>query len=70
MRPDKVFIGLAIIFLGFALLALSYLPNAEVGGVIVIGPFPIVLASSPEMALFGIVIAAVMLLLVYSFMRW
>ncbi|RLI87786.1 MAG: hypothetical protein DRO98_03885, partial [Archaeoglobales archaeon] len=54
MRPDKVFIGLAIIFLGFALLALSYLPNAEVGGVIVIGPFPIVLASSPEMALFGI----------------
>ncbi|AEA46372.1 TIGR00304 family membrane protein [Archaeoglobus veneficus] len=71
MRPDKIFMGLVIMSLGFAMLALSSLSeHAEVGGVVIIGPIPIVIGSSPEMAFLGIVMAVVMLLLAYSFTRW
>jgi len=68
MRPDKIFIGFALLFMGITMLTVS--ANAEYGGVILIGPIPIVFGSSPEMAIAGIVVAAVMLLIMYSASRW
>ncbi len=70
MRPDKVFIGLVLLFAGIAILMMSKAENVSGAGVIIVGPIPIVVASSPEMALLGLVIAAVMLLFVYSLTRW
>lgn len=70
MRPDKIFIGFALVFMGISLLLVSSATHVEYGGVVIIGPFPIVLASSPDMAVFGIIISAVMLLILYAFLRW
>ncbi len=68
MNPIKVFVGIAIIFLGLSLLALSQ-PNVQFGGVILIGPIPIVLSSSPSMAFFAIILAIAMLLFLLA-LRW
>jgi uncharacterized protein (TIGR00304 family) len=68
MRPDKVFIGFALIFMGISLLLMS--SGVQYGGVLIIGPFPIVLASSPDMAVLGILMSAFMLLMLYAFLRW
>ena len=54
--------------MGFTLLAVS--SSTEYGGIVLIGPIPIVFGSSPEMAALGIVIAAIMLLIMYSAFRW
>ena len=61
MNPVKVFIGLSLVMLGLMLLAIQNV-NVQYGSVFIIGPFPIVLASSPEMAFVGILIAVAMLL--------
>jgi|Deesub1362B_J571_1020462.scaffolds.fasta_scaffold00357_17 uncharacterized protein (TIGR00304 family) len=68
MRPDKIFIGFALLFMGIAMLTVS--ASVEYGGVILIGPIPIVFGSSPEMAIAGIAVTAVMLLIIYSAFRW
>jgi len=68
MRPDKVFIGFALLFMGVALLIVS--ASTEYGGVVLIGPIPIIFGSSPEMAVTGIVVAAVILLIMYTAFRW
>ncbi len=59
MRIDYVFIGIALVFMGLSLLAISGISsgNVQYGGVVIIGPFPIVFGSSPSMAIFGIVFA-------------
>ena len=66
MRMDYVFLGLALIFLGLSLLVLST-GNVQYGGVILIGPFPIIIGSSPGMAMLGIVFAFLMLLFMLTF---
>lgn len=67
MRPDKIFIGLAFLFLGLALLTIS--SGGDYGGVLLIGPIPIVFGSSPQMAVKGIIIGVVMLFVLYLFLR-
>ncbi|MCD6494254.1 MAG: DUF131 domain-containing protein [Archaeoglobaceae archaeon] len=68
MNPFKIMVGVVLIFLGISMLIISQ-SNVEYGGVVVIGPIPIVFSSSPEMAMFSIVIAAIFLLIAYAFMR-
>lgn len=68
MNPFKIMVGIVLIFLGISMLIISQ-SNVEYGGVVVIGPIPIVFSSSPEMAMFSIVIAAIFLLIAYVFMR-
>ncbi len=72
MRVEKVFLGMVLLFMGLALLTLSSIPssNVQYGGVIIIGPIPIVVGSSPGMAVFGIMFAAIMLLIIIAMMRW
>ncbi len=67
MRPDKVFVGFALLFLGLALFTIS--SGGDVGGVLLIGPIPIIFGSSPQMAVTGIIIGAVMLFIFYLFLR-
>ena len=68
MNPIKVFIGFILIMLGLALLALKS-GNVQYGSVFIIGPIPIVLASSPELALIGILIAVILMLTVLLMVR-
>ncbi|MFP3946348.1 MAG: TIGR00304 family membrane protein [Archaeoglobaceae archaeon] len=68
MRPDKIFIGFALLFLGLALMTIS--SGGDYGGVLLIGPIPIVFGSSPQMAVTGIIIGAIMLFILYLFLRW
>ena len=70
MNPIKVFVGIALIFMGISLLLISQAESVEYGGVVVIGPFPIILASSPDMAVVGILVAAVFLLMFLFLTRW
>ena len=73
MRIEKVFIGITLLFMGLALLTMASTinsANVQYGGVIVIGPIPIVVGSSPGMAIFGIMFATIMLLIVLAMMRW
>lgn len=67
MRPDKIFVGFVVLFLGFSLLTVS--SSTEYGGVILIGPFPIVFGSSPEMASSGILVAMIILVIMYLTFR-
>ena len=70
MNPIKIFVGIALIFMGISLLLISQAESVEYGGVVVIGPFPIILASSPDMAIVGIFIAAFLLLMFLFLTRW
>lgn len=62
MNPFKVFSGFVILMLGISLLALSA-SSAEYGMVVIVGPFPIVLASSPDIATVLVILAVIMILL-------
>ena len=66
---ELIFMGIALIMIGVALMAMST-ANVEYGGVIIIGPFPIVFGSSPSMALFGIVLAVMLIIFTLILMRW
>ena len=71
MRPES---GVLLIFIGFVLIMISLVQNSGsgvgFGGVIMIGPIPIVFGSSPELALVSIVMTlAVMLLSLFMFRR-
>ncbi|MBO8179954.1 MAG: TIGR00304 family protein [Archaeoglobus sp.] len=69
MNPFKVMIGFAVVMLGLTLLALSSAENVEYGGVVIIGPIPIVFGSSPDIAVFMVFIALILILLPLL-MRW
>ncbi len=73
MQIEKVFVGITLIFMGLALLMISsavHSANVQYGGVIIIGPFPIVFGSSLDMAVFGIIFAVIMLLIMLTLLRW
>jgi|Deesub1362A_J573_1020465.scaffolds.fasta_scaffold00049_81 uncharacterized protein (TIGR00304 family) len=68
MRPDLIVFGIALIIIGLSILTISsYGGNAEYGGIILIGPFPIVFASSPDMAVLSLMAGVIMILLVMFF---
>jgi len=67
MNPFKVMIGIVLIFMGISMLLISQ-SNVEYGGIVVIGPIPIVFGSSPDLVVVSIVIAAIFLM-IYAFMR-
>ncbi len=70
MNPFKVFSGFVVLMLGVSLLILSSLSSsAEYGMVVVVGPFPIVLASSPDIAAVLLILAVIMVLLPLLFWR-
>ncbi len=70
-----LFIGFAVIIIGIILVAIaSFLAggSSSIGGVIFIGPFPIVFGAGPNAAWLitvGIIIAIVMLVLLFLFRR-
>ena len=66
---ELIFMGIALIMIGVALMAMST-ANVEYGGVIIIGPFPIVFGSSPNMVTFGVVLAVMLIVLMLILMRW
>ncbi len=69
MRMDLIFLGIALIFIGIALLGLSA-NNVQYGGVIIVGPFPIVFGSSPDMVILGVVLAVILLIFMLILVRW
>ncbi len=73
MRVEKVFAGIVLVFMGIALLMISSAmraANVQYGGVVIIGPFPIIFGSSLDMAVFGIVFAVIMILIMLAMLRW
>ena len=70
MNPVKVFSGIALIFLGLTLLIISQTEKAEVeyGGVVIIGPIPIVFGSSVSIIALVVLLAAFLLILFT--LRW
>jgi uncharacterized protein (TIGR00304 family) len=71
MRPE---IGVLLIVVGFILVMISLVQTSGMGigfgGVVMIGPIPIVFGSSPELALVSIAMTlAVMLLSLFMFRR-
>ena len=70
MNPVKVFSGVALVFLGLTLLVISQAgeANIEYGGVVIIGPIPIVFGTSVQLIALVILIAAAFLIL-FS-LRW
>ncbi len=68
MRIEFIFVGIALILIGIALLSLS--GNVEYGGVVIIGPFPIVFGSSPDMVVFGVVLTLILLTFLILLARW
>lgn len=71
-----LFIGIMLIFIGFLYSALKSSESSEVGGVIVIGPIPIIFGTSEKAvkiaviaAILLMVLAIVLMLLPYWFLR-
>lgn len=69
MNPFKVLSGFVVLMLGLSLLFLSSNQTAEYGAVVIIGPLPIVLASNPDIAIF-MVLFAIMLILLPLLLLW
>ncbi len=69
MNPTKVFSGITLIFFGMVLYAISKIPaeKVEYGGVVLVGPIPIVFGSNPE--LMSLAVFAALLLFVLAVMR-
>ena len=72
MNPFKIFAGIALIMIGLSLLNIGSVQNTEYAGVILIGPFPIVFASNPELATFMLFLAAGLIIFTFLLfaMRW
>jgi uncharacterized protein (TIGR00304 family) len=67
-------IGLLLIAMGFLLVMTSLLQNSGqgnsgYGGVILIGPIPIVFGSSPKMAVLAMIVAAGLMVFVFLLFR-
>lgn len=60
MRLDLVFAGFILLMMGLSLITLSS-ANVEYGGIILIGPIPIVFGSSSELAVSAALIGIVIL---------
>ncbi len=75
---DLFTVGFVLIFLGVLLVVLGALTSglkakdAEVrgGGVVLIGPFPIIFGSDPQAAKTAIILAIVLIVVAFLFMRW
>ncbi len=70
MNPFKVFVGITLVFIGLTLLAIGSISNVQYGGVVLIGPFPIVFGSSPGMAYFALIFALIMFIFLILAVRW
>ncbi|MBO8181434.1 MAG: DUF131 domain-containing protein [Archaeoglobus sp.] len=60
MRLDLVFAGFILLMVGLSLLTLSS-ANVDYGGIILIGPIPIIFGSSAELAFSAALIGIVLL---------
>jgi len=60
MRLDLIFAGFILLMVGLSLITLSS-ANVEYGGIILIGPIPIVFGSSAELAVSAALIGIVIL---------
>ncbi|HIP63257.1 MAG TPA: DUF131 domain-containing protein [Archaeoglobus profundus] len=76
MRATLILIGMFLVMIGFTLLPFTIIEEVKevkYGGVIVIGPFPILFGNSQDMTLLagilGIISLMVVLLIILS-LRW
>ena len=68
MRLDLVFAGFVLLMIGLSLLTLSS-TNAEFGGIILIGPFPIIFGTSAGLAVSAALIGVVLFLFLLALAR-
>lgn len=68
MNPFKVFSGVMLIFLGLTLYLISKADYVQYGGVVLIGPIPIIFGNSPELIALPVIIIA--LLIAIMALRW
>jgi len=70
MNPVKVFLGITLIILGLMIYSLSLVEkaNVEFGGIVLIGPIPILIASNAGMAM-GVLLIAIVFILILSLLR-
>jgi len=69
MNLGRLFTGLALIVVGLALISLSNISTTSYGALVLIGPFPILVASDFATAIFLLLIAVVFIVLA-SLIRW
>jgi len=69
MNAERLIFGLALLILGIALISISNFPNTSYGALVLIGPFPILVASDYGIAVFLILLAFALLLILQIF-RW
>jgi uncharacterized protein (TIGR00304 family) len=70
MQVMKQAIGLSLIVMGFLVLLAGMVQefgqgSASYGGVILVGPIPIIIGSSPQMAIISMLMAAVLMIISY-----
>ncbi len=65
MNPVKVFLGVTLIIMGLMIYSLSLVEktNVEFGGIVLVGPIPILVASNAGIAMMVLLIALVILLI-------
>ncbi|WP_048098208.1 TIGR00304 family membrane protein [Archaeoglobus sulfaticallidus] len=64
---DYIIFGFGLIMIGLAMLSLS--THANVGGIILIGPIPIVFGSSPESASLALILGLFFFVMMFALMR-
>ncbi len=71
MNPAKVFSGMTLIILGLMLYSISQIPpeNVDFAGIVMIGPFPILIGNNAGLMAITLLIAAALVLFALS-ARW
>lgn len=67
-----VIIGLILVFLGFIKPPAGAIKSTEVktGGVVVVGPFPIIFGSDKEAIIIAVISAIILMILALLMIRW
>lgn len=60
-----VFIGIIIIFIGSVLQSTSKTEEVHIGGVIMIGPIPIIFGNDKRLIIIGVIFAIILMVLYY-----
>ncbi len=69
MDISRLFVGLAFVILGLSLMNLSINGNVSYGALVLLGPFPVLVASDLGVAVFLILLASIFLILALM-LRW
>ncbi|MCX8172565.1 MAG: DUF131 domain-containing protein [Archaeoglobaceae archaeon] len=67
MDAGKLFLGFALVIIGLTLVSVSRISHTSYGAIVILGPLPVIVASELGIAIFLLILASILLLILYIF---